>query len=445
MDTVRSDRFAATDPLDRVGDWVRSGLITESQARRIVAHEHARFELAGLAAPAPVADTPSHAPGRPGTRWPSAIESLGYLGGALVIVGLVMALADFWSGIATAWRIGVAVGVMAGATLAGAVVRPESVPPLARLRWTLWALGTAAGAVAGAVFAIDVAGAEDPRGIILAGAVVVTAHAAATWAGRHRPVQAALTLAGLATLTVTAVDRLVGTAAGGIALWALSVMLIALGWWRVRDQRALVLLFGTVGSIVGAVITTASWTGPGFVFASLTLTAVFAWAVRRGRDEDVDAQLLMGIVGAVAMMNVYPATIGYHAEQAGLATGAVVAAFGAGALVLGLRRLVRVPVVVTAAGAVAMLVGAAVAATTSTAVAVVAGLVVSIGLLVLGAVPDRVVCSFAGAAGLLAFVPWSIGHFFPGEGRVPVLIMVTGTLIVALAIVLVRRHGPVRA
>ena len=43
-----------------------------------------------------------------------------------------------------------------------------------------------------------------------------------------------------------------------------------------------------------------------------------------------------------------------------------------------------------------------------------------------------------GAAGLLGFVPWAITWFFPGEGRVPVLILVSGVLILVLAVVLSR-------
>jgi hypothetical protein len=43
-----------------------------------------------------------------------------------------------------------------------------------------------------------------------------------------------------------------------------------------------------------------------------------------------------------------------------------------------------------------------------------------------------------GSVGLLINVPWAISWFFPGEGRAPLLIMVSGGLIIAVAILLTR-------
>jgi len=48
------------------------------------------------------------------------------------------------------------------------------------------------------------------------------------------------------------------------------------------------------------------------------------------------------------------------------------------------------------------------------------------------------VLSFIGAGSLLIYVPWSIAHFFPGEGRAPLLIAVSGVLIVGGALFLAR-------
>ena len=49
--------------------------------------------------------------------------------------------------------------------------------------------------------------------------------------------------------------------------------------------------------------------------------------------------------------------------------------------------------------------------------------------------------SGVGSIGLLVFVPWSIAHFFPGEGRAPLLIFASGVVIVVVAVMLSRLSG----
>ncbi|CAB4813386.1 unannotated protein [freshwater metagenome] len=52
--------------------------------------------------------------------------------------------------------------------------------------------------------------------------------------------------------------------------------------------------------------------------------------------------------------------------------------------------------------------------------------------------PGRVLMSVAGSVGLLINVPWAISYYFPGEGRVPLLILVSGALVLAVAVLLAR-------
>jgi len=87
-------------------------------------------------------------------------------------------------------------------------------------------------------------------------------------------------------------------------------------------------------------------------------------------------------------------------------------------------------------------IGAAVIATQFTATSILIGLMTAVGLLALGMFPGRVLASVAGSVGLLINVPWGISHFFPGEGRVPLLILITGLLILGLAVLLARRLTP---
>jgi hypothetical protein len=53
--------------------------------------------------------------------------------------------------------------------------------------------------------------------------------------------------------------------------------------------------------------------------------------------------------------------------------------------------------------------------------------------------------SLIGSVGLLVYVPWSISHFFPGEDRAPLLIAASGLVIVAVAVLVARSAGRVRA
>lgn len=67
------------------------------------------------------------------------------------------------------------------------------------------------------------------------------------------------------------------------------------------------------------------------------------------------------------------------------------------------------------------------------------GVTTAIGFVALGMLPGRVLMSLFGSAGLLAFVPWTIAHYFPGEARVPLLILVSGALLVGIAVLLTRQ------
>ncbi len=85
-----------------------------------------------------------------------------------------------------------------------------------------------------------------------------------------------------------------------------------------------------------------------------------------------------------------------------------------------------------------MLVACAVTAAQEPAVATIAGLLTALALLGASMAPGRIALSIVGALGLLAFVPWTIAWFFPGEGRVPLLISVSGVLIIAIAVLMAR-------
>jgi hypothetical protein len=73
------------------------------------------------------------------------------------------------------------------------------------------------------------------------------------------------------------------------------------------------------------------------------------------------------------------------------------------------------------------------------------GICTGIVLIGLGITPGRVLMSILGSLALLINVPWAIGHFFPGEGRAPLLIMVSGALIIVVAVAMTRLSGRMRS
>ncbi|HZD02033.1 MAG TPA: hypothetical protein VFA46_18125 [Actinomycetes bacterium] len=97
------------------------------------------------------------------------------------------------------------------------------------------------------------------------------------------------------------------------------------------------------------------------------------------------------------------------------------------------------PVVVAlASGAVAMLVGAQLAAVRWEAAGPVFGLASALALLVAGAAGRRRVVAGIGIAGVFVFLPWTVVHFFAGTLGVPVVILLCGVVLLVVAVMLLR-------
>jgi hypothetical protein len=100
--------------------------------------------------------------------------------------------------------------------------------------------------------------------------------------------------------------------------------------------------------------------------------------------------------------------------------------------------------VVEALGGLALLGGAALTGMQWPGFAPLFGLATALGLVALGMLPGQVLLSVFGSLGLLINVPWAIGWYFPGEGRAPLLILVSGVLVLAVAVLLARMGGRFR-
>jgi hypothetical protein len=432
--------------LDR---WVAAGLLTTEQGEAILAYEHS-------AAPVPV---PTEHGRR---RVPPVAEALGYLGGILAIVGIVLLIARYWPDMADGLRL--TVGLVGMVVLIGAgFATPTAEAALLRLRWFLWLAATAAAGVVGGVVAHDIlgfdSGARDEWRVVLGVTAGIAVVSAALWAGRERPVQQATMIGASAWAIGVLIDDLTHPGWAGLTVWVLGLGAVAVGLGTVLPVRAVWMVVGSIVAVVGGAVTSDRWMGEGLLLALVTALGWIALgsmlASRRSPGEVRPGRSLadrlrssgptgITVVGSVALLQLTPMTVGHFAERAGVATGVTLWAAGILAQVVADRAPIRFPLVAAIVGGVALVVGPAVTGVQSEATATVFGLATAVVLVGLGTMPGRILLSLFGSVGLLVFVPWSIAHFFPGEGRAPLLIAVSGGLIVVIAVLLARSGGRFR-
>jgi hypothetical protein len=413
--------------------WRDAHIISQEQAEQIEIFERAAAEQQHVDTIAP----------RP-RRVPFVAEALGYLGGMLGIVGLVLLISRYWSDMATSGRLALGAGGTLAFGLAGYLVHEGVEPALTRLRWFLWILSSAAGALLAGVFVHRVIDTHEVRSIILGGAVMVAVQNGIFWAWRERPIQHLFTLAGLVTATGLAVAQVASDGPTGIAVMGVGVGMLLAGWRALTPTPPITAGAGAAAAIVGAAFVATEWQTPGLVVSVLTAAGMMTLAaLPRGRAA-ADVRITLTVVAAIGLVLSTPGTIAFYAHRAGIATGSIMWAIGALLVFAAGRRWTLAPLALEIAGGLAIVGGAAVTGAQSAAFATIFGLVTAIGLIALGTVPGRVLMSLFGSLGLLVNVPWSILHFFPGEGRAPLLILTSGAVIVAVAVWLARMGGRLR-
>jgi predicted small integral membrane protein len=110
---------------EQLARWTAAGLIDVDQADRIEAAERERAVTL------------------PGRRLPLLAEVLGYVGAVIAITAIVVTVHQLWKHVRTAVEMGTAGVIAVGLLLAGAALRTDTDPALARLRGVLWLLSTA--------------------------------------------------------------------------------------------------------------------------------------------------------------------------------------------------------------------------------------------------------------------------------------------------------------
>lgn len=412
----------------RFEEWVAAGLLTGEQATAIRAHEAASHAL-------PNGGRTSI--GARSWRMPAVAEPLGYLGAVLATVGLLLVVSRFWPDLGTAGRLAISGSGAIFGVVGGSLVREGRDPASDRLRWALWLAATAAAGLFAGIATADGLGADAPEQVVLGVAGTVAAVSGLLWRGRDRPVQQATALGGAITAIGAAAALIDWPFGAGVAAVLAGAIVLRLGIRRATSAPPLSAAIGALGVAVGAQLLSAE--RPALLVLAVALgLGMVSLASLPWLQPQVEHRVA-GAIGIFVLVQTVPSTLGYFAEGAGVVTGLVTWAVGAGLLTLGVRRLVERAPVVEVVGGLAMLGGAALTGVQAGGLAPVLGIATGLGLLALGAVTGQLRHSALGALALLVDVPWAVGRYFPGEGRVPLLIMVAGVLVLGFAVLLARR------
>lgn len=413
--------------LDR---WTNAGVLDQARAEKIRA-----FELEAIE----VGQSPAER-----SRVHAIAEALGYLGGMLGIVGLVVLLADFWSEFTDGARIGVPAGATAALIIAGILVPEAASPAMFRLRTFLWLLATVSSGLMAWVFVDVVFDTSDVRREWLAVGIVTATISGVLWAGRSRPVQQFTALAGAAIAIGTAIGEVASAGFSGIGLWMTGSLLVVSQLRKTGVRASVDQIAGSIATVVGAFLTVADWRGPGLVFVLATGLALIAPASVRRIEIPGPVQLVTGIAGLLALVQGVPMCLAHFAAEAGLVTGLIVWSSGILTAFVTGKSLLKLDLPFQLASGAMLVGGAALTATQYMGFATIFGLVTSIALVAFGARPGHALMSVFGLIGIVVFIPWLISHFFPGEGRVPLLIIVSGLVLVGAAVILTRLGGRLR-
>jgi hypothetical protein len=160
-------------------------------------------------------------------------ETIGYAGGALVIVAGLYLARELWPDIPTGAALALAAVACAALGAAGGALRTSGSPPARRLRSVLWLMSTASlaaftGILGGQVWQLS------PAGTTLVTAAATGVCGAALWWRTRAALQHLAVFASAAVLVGTAVVQLgpgLGDWAPGVGIWALSAL------WGVAVSR----------------------------------------------------------------------------------------------------------------------------------------------------------------------------------------------------------------
>jgi hypothetical protein len=368
-------------------------------------------------------------PLRTNRRAAAVAESLGYLGGSLGILGLVLLAVRSWSDFGLATRLTLSGGAALVFGASGAVANASTSAASSRLRQYLWFAATASFGVVAATFGTQWLNADaDPRRIlVVAGSVFVAS--AVMWWWRAGLLQHVTALAGALVAVGAGSKEMWGTTTAGLAVWAMAGIVALVAALVPVPWRWLTAGIGAIGAIGGALYGATESTAVGLVTAVATSAVLVVAANYLDGMSDSDVRLTLAIVGVVGLIQSAPPAIDHFTDQAGLNTGLVVGLVGITTLVAAMSDLMVLGRVTAAVGGSIMLIGCAIAGTESPDFATVVGSLLAVFLVGVGLTPTYRSTAFVGIAGLLVFLPWAVVNFFPGDDGVPLAIVVAGAFV----------------
>ncbi len=418
-------------------EWVKEGLISTQESEAILSHEAAQHREI-----APAISLPEQLGPEP-KRIPAVAEALGYLGGALVVVGLVLAATRYWPDITVVARLIVTGAITVVLIVAGALVRERADPALARFRWFLW-LASSATTVFFAVILSREQFHNGVKAIVLIAALAGAIESGVLWSGRNRPLQQFVFLGALATAAGAAGANLFPASPVGpmgLAVWIAGIVFLVVGLRRLVTNSLMTESMGAAAIVVGAISVSNGWGSGGLIFLLASTVGLIVLAEIPGVLRRREDQLIIGLIGAFTTLESLPATLTYFAEKAGILTGSLTWIAGLALIAAGSRKLLRTPELAKLVGGILLIGGAALTGAQSRDIAPIFGLATAIGLVVLGTRPGQVLMSALGSVGILINVTWGVSWYFPSQGRAPLLILVSGILIIVIAVWMARMRG----
>lgn len=413
--------------------WVGEGLISPDQAAAIVVFEQGNRP----AIPQPItAPSPRDRP-----RIPAVAEALGYLGGVMAVVGVALVVHRAWGDLGAGGRLAVSAAVALALAGAGLAVDEHRSPVMARLRAVLWLASSAAVALFMVVGTVDVLDSTARATEVAAAAAGVALEACAFRWWATRPLQQASFILAVLVGAGAIAAELASAGPVGLTVWVVGAAFAGLGVLHRGPLPLLTFGMGAMASLVGAGIVTSDWNAAGLPLSVVTGAGLLALAVVYKSPAPNGGRVVAGAIGGLGLAEAVPSTIGFFADQAAAATGVVVWAVGVALLEIGDRRLVRGGVAVELAGVAAVFGGAALTWSQWHGIAPLFGIGSALTLMIAGVLAGRALLSLVGAGGLAVDVPWAIAWFFPGEGRIPVIVLVVGLILIAIAVFVGRDRG----
>ena len=363
-------------------------------------------------------------------------EGLAYVGGILGVLGLVLFAVRSWNDFSLFARLTLSGASAAVLAFGGLVISDERQPASVRLRQFLWSGSTACVGVASFVAGAEWLNAtEDPRRVAVIAAGVALASGVFWW-WRSGALQHVSGLAAVAVGTGAVAYEIWDAGAAGAAVWLVGVGYV---WVALTLEEAGNWITGTLGGIAavsGALFGAQGWSGAALlVGVASSVSLIFLASMFIGPNDAV-LRVSFTVVGVWGMVQCTPPAIAHYAEEAGVNTGLVVSILGILLVLAGFADLTISGGATTAIGAIAALAGAAITGVESEDFATIYGGALAVLLVAAGTTPGHLLVAVSGLVGLMVFVPWGIAHFFPGEGRAPLIVLVVGILIALSGVLL---------